>query len=259
MAPETSLNRGLPIVYQVSQKFFYGANQSQPISLGCTATTKFPKDASTGQPESQGFPSRPPKIPKSSFQDALGHDANFTWQLPTHLRLSKIPQNTVEIFEALKMHWPIISRESALVCKARWILDACGQRAAPLARVAQNSSCNRAVSKRPQTTCLDKCHILRFVPPSGYLTTYRDDVGLKFEQDNSQMRASAHQTYQAIDRPWVGGRSDARQREQAATDLTPMEKWQKESTRNQPYHNIEAVAHKGKNDHSTGNWGEARL
>jgi hypothetical protein len=74
------------------------------------------------------------------------------------------------------------------------------------------------------------------------------------------MRSSGHQSYQAIDRPWMGGGSDARQREQAATDLTPMERWQKESARNQPYHNIEAVTCKGKGGRSAGNWtGEAHL
>ena len=119
---------------------------------------------------------------------------------------------------------------------------------------------SRPVISKPHpatlTSCLNKCHTHLYVPPSTYLTILKWEIEVILEQSSSQTHSSEHQPFQVIDRPWRGGRSNWRQREQAVTDLTPMERWQKESTRNQPYHHIEAVAYKGKDCGSAGHWKE---
>ena len=61
---------------------------------------------------------------------------------------------------------------------------------------------------------------------------------------------SRDQSYQVIDRPWGKDGTNTLQDEHSTRGLTPMERWQKEPTKEQPYHNLDGII-KGRKGRST--------
>ena len=76
------------------------------------------------------------------------------------------------------------------------------------------------------------------------------DDRLKLKKVNSDPHwtsmTSRDQFYEFINRPWEKDETNTSQNEHSTRGLTPMERWQKESTREQPYHNLDSIVKAGK-------------
>jgi hypothetical protein len=98
-------------------------------------------------------------------------------------------------------------------------------------------------------------HISIGVFPTLNITAHFSDDRLKPKKGNSKPHwastTSRDQSYQVIDRPWGRDGTNASQDGHSTRGLTPMERWQKESAREQPYHNLGGGILKGGKGTST--------